>query len=236
MWAAAFAADTAAFRTGAVVEAVAPAATLFVFGAALGAPWHRGLSTALFLLALLGYWLAQRALASASTPTWLARDDRGGRNALARGGTRAWPSPVSSAPSCSGPSCRGRAPGPSSRGAPPTANSGDRVTISPLVDIRTRIVNQADVEVFTVTSPQRSYWRLTSLESFDGRIWSSEGSYQPADGSLGQRRARRPGGDDDRHPGVPDQGAGLHLAAGRLPGRLGRRASTPATTPTPTAC
>ena len=184
VWAAAFAADTAAFRTGAVIEAVAPAATLFVFGAALGAPWHRGLTTALFLLALLGYWLTQRALSSASTPTWLARDDRRGRNALARGGTGLAVAGVLGAlllgPLLPGSGATALIPWRAS-----DRNSDDRVTISPLVDIRTRIVNQADIEVFTVKSSERSYWRLTSLESFDGRIWSSEGSYGPADGSLG---------------------------------------------------
>jgi hypothetical protein len=38
VWIIAFVADSAAFRAGAVVEAAVPGATLFVFGAALGAP------------------------------------------------------------------------------------------------------------------------------------------------------------------------------------------------------
>ena len=59
-----------------------------------------------------------------------------------------------------------------------------RVTISPLVDIRSRLVEQADVVVFTVKSTQRTYWRLTSLERFDGRIWSSNRQYRPATGTL----------------------------------------------------
>ena len=56
--------------------------------------------------------------------------------------------------------------------------------MSPLVDIRSRLVDQATVEVFTVRSPQRSYWRLTSLEEFDGTIWKSSGSFGSVDGSL----------------------------------------------------
>ena len=35
-----------------------------------------------------------------------------------------------------------------------------------------------------VDSPEPSYWRLTSLESFDGNIWSSRGTYQRVKGSL----------------------------------------------------
>jgi transglutaminase-like putative cysteine protease len=79
-------------------------------------------------------------------------------------------------------------PGAGSAGVldPRTLRDGDsaRKTISPLVDIRTRLVNQADVEVFTVRSPKPSYWRITSLERFDGRIWSSSGSYGSVDGEL----------------------------------------------------
>src|SRR3546814_4570400 len=58
------------------------------------------------------------------------------------------------------------------------------LTISPLVDIRTRLVDQSNVEVFQVRSSGAEYWRLTSLERFDGRIWSSEGSFGRAGGEL----------------------------------------------------
>jgi transglutaminase-like putative cysteine protease len=39
-------------------------------------------------------------------------------------------------------------------------------------------------ELFTVRSPVPSYWRLTALEEFDGRIWSSRGTYRPAGDQL----------------------------------------------------
>ena len=59
-----------------------------------------------------------------------------------------------------------------------------RIVISPLVDIRSQLVNQPDVEVFTVESPTRDYWRITSLDVFDGRIWRSRGTFEHASGSL----------------------------------------------------
>src|SRR5690606_38385950 len=59
-----------------------------------------------------------------------------------------------------------------------------RVTVSPLVDIRTRLVQQSALEVFQVRSPEPAYWRLTSLDRFDGRIWRSSGSYSDAGGTL----------------------------------------------------
>ena len=33
-------------------------------------------------------------------------------------------------------------------------------------------------------SPVPAYWRLTALEEFDGRIWSSRGTYRPVDDEL----------------------------------------------------
>lgn len=184
VWVIAFVADTAAFRVGAVVEAAVPGATLFVFGAALGAPRHRELTTAAFLAGVLGYWLAQRALANAASPTWLARDARGGSRSLLRTGGALAAVAVGAA-LVLGP----QLPGANAPGAIPwraSERGGDdtRVTVSPLVDIRARIVDQAQSVVFTVASEERSYWRLTSLESFNGRIWSSTRSYREATGDL----------------------------------------------------
>ena len=56
-----------------------------------------------------------------------------------------------------------------------------RSTVSPFVTIRNRLVNQSGTIVFSVQSPQKAYWRLTSLDNFDGDIWSSNDSYRPVD-------------------------------------------------------
>ncbi|MGH9067033.1 MAG: transglutaminaseTgpA domain-containing protein, partial [Acidimicrobiales bacterium] len=53
-----------------------------------------------------------------------------------------------------------------------------RTTLSPLVDIRAQLLKPSNVEVFTVSSPVRSYWRLTALSTFNGSIWSSDDSYR----------------------------------------------------------
>ena len=42
---------------------------------------------------------------------------------------------------------------------------GTRVTLSPLVDIQSRLVQESEIEVFTVRSDRRAYWRLTALDS-----------------------------------------------------------------------
>jgi transglutaminase-like putative cysteine protease len=184
VWTIAVVADTAAFRSGARVEAVVPAATLFLFGAALGVPGRRLALTALFLAALASYWLTQRLLSHARAPNRMTTDTGAGPRALLRSGAVLAAAAVMA----------GVVVGPFLPGAEADAvipwragerdGAGSRVTVSPLVDIRSRLVDQSEVEVFTVSTDARSYWRLTSLEIFDGRIWSSRGQYQRVDGSL----------------------------------------------------
>ncbi len=52
---------------------------------------------------------------------------------------------------------------------------GTRIRDNPLVDIRPRIVDQSTATVFEVSSFGSSYWRLTSLDEFNGRIWERSG-------------------------------------------------------------
>ncbi len=44
-------------------------------------------------------------------------------------------------------------------------------TISPLVDIRGRLVQNPPTELFTVRSDRGTYWRLVALDEFDGSAW-----------------------------------------------------------------
>lgn len=63
-------------------------------------------------------------------------------------------------------------------------NEEVRVVLSPLLDVRTRLVSQPDVEMFTVESPLEDYWRIAALDVFDGRIWRSRASVEDAEGHL----------------------------------------------------
>ena len=139
-------------------EALVPAAVLFVFVAALGADRHRvgltlGLVAAGFLAAAL---LRARFAQPPRTSLGRARHPRLGH--AAGGGPRRQRSSCS-APGSSGPDCRAPAPKRSST----RANDSGGVTevISPLVDIRTRLVNRADTELFVVTASQPTYWRVS---------------------------------------------------------------------------
>ena len=64
--------------------------------------------------------------------------------------------------------------------------SGPRVLVSPLVQVRSRLLDLTDVELFAVSVPeeQRQYWRLTSLDEFDGEAWRARSQYEDASGPL----------------------------------------------------
>lgn len=184
IWVGAILADWSAFRVDAPLEATLPSATLFVLGAVLGADIDRVLVTGLWVAAALAFVLFRRADRLGRTATWVGeRRSVGPRTLVALGAGLAVVAVGVAA--LLGP----RLPGASSEAIVSLTDIGDngpgtRVTVSPLVDIKSRLVDQADVEVFTVRSPVRSYWRLTSLDRFDGRIWSSNGSYGKAQGDL----------------------------------------------------
>ncbi len=183
LWCVAYVADWAAFRLWVPFEATLPAGTLFLFTALLGTPRGRSWAVGIYAASLLGFLLLHRLARQDGTSHWVAeRREQGHRSLLTVGAALAALAVVTGV--VFGPAL----PGAGSPGVldPRSLREGDdsRVTISPLVDIRSRIVNQADVEVFGVRSPEPAYWRLTSLEEFDGRIWSSSGSYSEADGAL----------------------------------------------------
>jgi transglutaminase-like putative cysteine protease len=183
LWCVAYVADWAAFRLWVPFEATLPAGTLFLFTALLGTQRGRGWAVGLYAAALLAFLLLHRMARQDGTSHWVAeRSGPGHRSLLTAGallGTMAVVTGVVFGPSLPGAGDPGVLDPRSLRGS-----DDSRVTISPLVDIRSRLVNQRDIEVFQVRSPVPSYWRLTSLEQFDGRIWSSSGSFSEADGPL----------------------------------------------------
>jgi transglutaminase-like putative cysteine protease len=178
-----FLADWAAFRLWSPVEAIVPATTMFVFCTLLGAERQRVGSAVLFAAAALVFVLVHRVARLEGRSGWLTADvEPGGRALLRAGGALAVLAVLG-----------GVVVGPRLPGAGDDAlldwradqgGGGSRVTISPLVDIRERLVTQSTTEVFTVTASRPAYWRLTSLEAFDGQIWRSGGRYGQASGEL----------------------------------------------------
>ncbi|MDQ3979763.1 MAG: DUF3488 and transglutaminase-like domain-containing protein [Actinomycetota bacterium] len=184
-WVMAGAADAFAFRMRARFEAMAPAFTLFVFASILGGDHLRLPTTALYLATVLAFVLWSEAARRAGFGAWFAGRAREGHVAVLRQGTVIGLVALAVA-LVVGP----HLPGASSAGLVSwrdgeNGRSRSRVTVSPLVDIRGRLVDQANMELFTVRSDSPAYWRLTSLERFDGSIWSSLGTYQSSRGALG---------------------------------------------------
>jgi transglutaminase-like putative cysteine protease len=183
LWCIAYVADWAAFRLWVPFEATLPAGTLFLFTALLGTTRGRGWAVGLYAAALLGFLLLHRMARQDGTSHWVAERTVQGHRSLLTAGAALGVVAVMTG-TIFGPSL----PGADSPGVldPRSLRDRDssRVTISPLVDIQRRLVDQRDLEVFTVRSPEPAYWRLTSLERFDGNIWRSSGSYGKADGDL----------------------------------------------------
>ena len=187
VWVIAFVADWGAFRTGVSFEALLPPATLFLFASVLGAEGQRGLGAAVFVGAAMLFLLLHRTWRQEDSASWAALQQQRGRWSLVSTGFVLGGVAVV-AGACVGPSL----PGAGAEPIFPWRDLGDkeeaRVVLSPLVDIRGRLVDQPDVQVFTVQTDNGEgyYWRLTALDAFDGTIWKSTYDTTEADGELPQ--------------------------------------------------
>ena len=176
-------ADAFAFRAFGRAEAAVPTGVLFVFTAALGTERHRVLATAAWLAAALVVVGMLRALHSGSDESWLGRRGRTLRAAA--------PSALSVAviaalvAAIAGPAL----PGAESDPLLDTHQGDGDVTqvLNPFVDIRGQLVNRSHTEMFTVSAPVASYWRIAGASEFDGQTFSPiDGTMNPADGDITQ--------------------------------------------------
>jgi transglutaminase-like putative cysteine protease len=161
-------ADTFAFRAFGRVEAIVPTGVLFIFTSALGTDNHRvvvaalWIGTALATIAVLRFdqheqdatWMGSRRLTLlAALPAILVTI---GLGAVAAGAV---------AP---------KLPGAGEKALIDTRNRQSSVTevLSPLVDIRARMKNRGNTQLFTMQSSDGAhYWRAIGLTQFDGSSW-----------------------------------------------------------------
>lgn len=188
----AFLADWAAFRMRTAFEACVPGLALFVFTAVLGAKTHRGLAVAGFAAASLVFLIVQRANLDGGQTAWFGGRDRGALPSLLGTGAVLGAVAVLGALVLS-PITPGATAKPvlSFKKGKGGTGSGTRSTVSPLVDIQTRLREYAQLDVFTVKADRPAYWRLTSLDQFNGTIWSSNERYASSRGNLPQARDLR---------------------------------------------
>jgi transglutaminase-like putative cysteine protease len=210
-----FLADWAAFRLWAPIEALVPTLTLAGFTMFVGSSRGQILTTMLYVAAAMGFVLEHRVAQRERTTTWLANQVERGSSWLVHVGAA-----LTVAAVLVGALVAPHLPGAGQPGVVHfhgnQAGGGDRITISPLVNIGSTLNNEAAVSLFTVTSARPAYWRLTSLDTFTGQIWESSGKYDSAGGHLSGTLP----------PGVPDPGRSAeftqtftitHLAALWLP-------------------
>lgn len=171
-------ADAAAFRASARVQAVIPQLGLFAYGAVL-ARGSLATSTSLaFGAALLWWGVASQVIGSArvgspTTPT--GAPGRALGPALGAMGVAALIAVA--LPDTGG----GGVVDLRAIGRPPEP----RTIVTPLVGIESSLGALSDTVMFTVTSSAPHYWRLTTLEDFDGATWTSTASYEDVgDGDL----------------------------------------------------
>ncbi len=184
----AFLADWAAFRMRTAFEACVPALGLFVFTAVLGAKSHRGLAVVGFAAAALVFLIVQRANLDGSQTPWFGGRERGAlRSLLGTGailGAVAVLGALVLSPMVPGSTSKALLSFKKGAGG---SGTGTRSTVSPLVDIQTRLRQYANLDVFRVKAERPAYWRLTSLDQFDGTIWSSNERYGANRGQLTPR-------------------------------------------------
>jgi transglutaminase-like putative cysteine protease len=182
LWVSAWLADTAAFRQWTSFEAVIPSATLFTFTSIFSADRNRPLAAVLWLGAAMAFVLLHRAARLEPSPSWLGSDAREGTRSLVQAGAV-----LGIAALAVGAALGSRLPGADATplvAVTPEARSTARQTVSPLVELQSRLIEQSQVELFSVVTSQRAYWRLTALDLFDGDRWASRGSFGEADGPL----------------------------------------------------
>jgi transglutaminase-like putative cysteine protease len=178
--------DTFAFRAFARAEALVPGGVLFVFVAALGADRSRvALATALVFAGVAATVALRAHHGPQRTAVIGSRRSPVRRIVPAALGMAAV---VAVAAAFVGP----RLPGSDSEPIYETrGGNGGSVTnvVSPLVDIRSRLTNRSNAELFTVRADFESYWRLSALPRFNGTEWGlPERALSRADGELSVAR------------------------------------------------
>ncbi len=214
----AYLADAAAFRLRSAGWAVAPAAAVYGFTAAVGtgdaAVLYGTLACGAMGSTMVALWLRNRR-----ADVWIEAGPGRGTMAMARVAGAALALAVA-AGAVAGPALPGAraepwidleslevtdaapwvdAPPPhpepwadlaAAVDGPPASlegsGGGARVLVSPLVQVRSRLIDLSDVELFAVAVPEeeRQYWRLTSLDEFDGDAWRARSQYEDVSGPL----------------------------------------------------
>ena len=182
-WVMAFLTDWGAVRLRLAFEPVFPSALLFVFTSIppVSAGQNRILSTFIYATAIAVWAVAQRVYKLIEEDLWLPNHERRGPMAVGRLGAALAATAV-----VAGSMFGARLPWADAEPIYSFNEKQDptRVVVSPYVNIESRLIEQANVELFTVTADQPSYWRIAGLDTFEDDIWKVAGNFSPEEGDL----------------------------------------------------
>jgi len=178
-------ADWAAFRMRATLEATVPSFALFIFCAAIGSRSSRTAAVVVEVSALIAFVVIHQATVDQETSAWFANRTDGALSSSVSSGAV-----IGLAALVVALNLGFRLPGATHRGviawrASDNGSTGTRSTLSPLVDLRGRLLHPNPNPVFTVASTQPEYWRETALDSFNGTDWNALSTYHSVGNSLG---------------------------------------------------
>ncbi len=176
-------ADSFAFRAFGRAEAVVPAGVVFIFTSALGVDRNR--------VSVAALWIGAAILTIAALRIAHARDDSAWMGKRRQSLWSALPAAVAVAlfATTGAAAVAPQLPGAGDKALLDTRNREGDITevVSPLVDIRSRLVNRGNVELFTVATESPRYLGLSALGEFDGTRWTTlPESLRAADATLAQ--------------------------------------------------
>jgi len=175
-------ADTFAFRAYARAESLVPGGVLFVFISALGSDRARVAATAALVAAGVVATIALRIHHAPNNVPTIGKAPSNSTRVAVPGALCAVVA-IAAGAAWIGP----RLPGADADPLYDTTNSRGGVTtvVSPLVDIRSRLTNRSDTELFIMEADNPAYWRSSTLASFNGQTWElPERPLQSAGGQL----------------------------------------------------
>ena len=171
VWTATFSAHALAVRAGSPLLACLPAAALLAFSDAVLESRPRAGFSVLFLLGVLAVLFAD-ALRRVSRwgPVWSRPGSRRGFATRTTGGRR-----VAAVAVVAAVLFPGALPGYGSAALIDFSTGGgdDPIGIEPTVSIKAYLTDKDPVELFRVRSERPAYWRLFSLDRFDGEAWTA---------------------------------------------------------------
>lgn len=174
VWAAASAGHALAVRAASPMLALLPPAAVIGFAGAIAEDGPRRSHVALFLAGglavLFGTGLARLGLWGPVVPWHRHARWRATRGPTGQGARRLGLAAVAAALLLPGllPGFRAGAL------VDVTPAVGPGRAVNPIVDIGASLQQDPAIEYFRVRSPQPAYWRLVSLERFDGRVWDTD--------------------------------------------------------------